>query len=161
MGQGSAVTGFGGHTPKSQPSLAGMPAAGRGEHWHRACMNFCSFSGTRAWGRNLCPKHGAGSTGVCSGQRSLKRDAWPFRKGRWTLRALSSLWAVSQVPWWHLGAVALPSSSPASRRGMVGMPNHLGRCDQIAPLKGAKPVWLPYCAMINKGFQLFFSINCE
>lgn len=48
----------------------------------------------------------------------------------------------------HLGGTraqaALPSSSSSSslaaRGEMVGMPNHLGRCDQIALLKGAKPV---------------------
>lgn len=105
VGQGSAVTGWVAHTPKNWLSLAWIPA------WHRACMNFCCFW-TPGLGVEICAKSmGTGSTGVCSGQRSLKRDAWPFRKRRWTLRALPSLWAVSQAPWWHLDAVALPSSS--------------------------------------------------
>lgn len=85
---------------------------------------------------------GTGGTGGGVGQRSLKRDAQPSGKGRWALGALPAPPAGGQAPRWHAGAVALPSSSssPAARGEMVGMPNHLGRCDQIALLKGAKPV---------------------
>lgn len=63
----------------------------------------------------------------------------------------------TQVQW------PFPSPPPAPPlwlgTEMLGMPNHLGRCEQMALLKGAKPVRLPSCARINKGLQLsFFSL---
>lgn len=52
---------------------------------------------------------------MCVGQRSLKRDAGPSRKGRWALRVLPAPPAGGQAPWWRAGTVALPSSSLAAR----------------------------------------------
>lgn len=94
---------------------------------------------------------------VCALSRDLQKEL-PDPLGKGDGRSgLPAPWAGGQAPWWHVVAVGLPSSSSLASCGeMVGMPNHLGRCDQIVLLKGAKPVWLPYCAMINKGLQLFF-----